>query len=250
MSHSHVQFFKSTRKQLKPLLLGGWLVALPFTIQAATIPDFNARFEVHAFGIKLGTSEQRFQCRNDACSLKALAAPSGLASWFVNEKTDETVELTQNNKHFTWQRYLKKSGPDLDHPKKTVEFVRQTNGRVFYVEKERSWQAHSGVYDMVSIAYALQYRRLNQLSLDGLYLQDTHDQEKLKITPLKSNTNLDLADPEATVHSETFTFETSKAKVKIWLIKTHQYFPGRIEVYNKEKDKTITLLLEELPEIL
>lgn len=223
---------------------------LPASIQAATLTDFDAIFAVDAFDIKLGTSSQSLRCVDQECVLTATAKPSGLASLFIKESTEENIRLKQTDKQLIWQSYLKKT--ITRDAVKTVRFVKTQENppQVHYVEKDRFWPLQNRLYDMVSIAYALQFYRLNQQPLTGFHLQDTGYQAVLDIKLVKPDDVLELADLKTEIDAEQYHFETSKAKVKIWLLPRYDYFPGRIDVYNIESEKTITLLLEEPPKPL
>ncbi|WP_373020299.1 DUF3108 domain-containing protein [Thiomicrorhabdus sp.] len=221
---------------------------------AATIKTFSAKYEVQAFDIKLGTSVQTLECNGQECTLTAKAKPSGLASMFINEATEEVIHLKQTDNELIWQSYQKTTHTNSKTPEilKTVKFVKTETDpvQVHYVEKDRFWPLHSKLFDMVSMAYALQYAKLNQQPLNNFYLQDTGAQDAVTVEPYGEAENLELADLETSVESEQYRFETSKAKVKIWLLPRYDYFPGRIDVYNIESEKTITLILEELPKPL
>lgn len=224
-------------------------LALPSYTFAKPLPQFQAQFEVDAFGIKLGTSEQNLKCIENSCTLTATATPSGLARLFVNEQTEEIIQLQQTDTDFIWQSY-QKTTIKKGKVSKTVRFVTTDDNQIHYVEKDRFWPQNPNVFDMVSIAYALQFHLLNQKPLNGFYLQDTGSQDAVTIQTLEGKNRIDLADMETTLEAQGLAFETPKAKIKIWLLPAYDYFPGRIEVYNIEKDKTITLLLEEPPKTL
>ncbi|WP_178861070.1 DUF3108 domain-containing protein [Thiomicrorhabdus cannonii] len=242
------------RTALSTTLSFGLLLSVAsFTTQAAArnLPEFNAMFAVHAFNIKLGTSEQQLSCENSDCTLVATAKPSGFASLFVKEYTEERVALQQHNESLAWQSYQKiihrKDGND-----KTVTFELSDGqpSEVLYPEKQRRWPLQGKLYDMASIAYALQFARLNNQPLSDFYLQDTHGQEAITLTPMPDLKEVALADFETSYPAEAYGFATSKAKVKVWLLPEYSFFPAKIEVYNTEADKTIILVLEELPELL
>lgn len=243
-----LRFWNLSAKQGILILLS---LLLPISIQAATLSDFSAKFAVDAFDIKLGTSTQNLKCQNQNCVLTATAKPSGLASLFIKETTEEIIHLEQTDKQFIWQSYQKKT--ITRDAVKTVSFVKtheSPSTQVHYVEKDRFWPHQNKLFDMVSIAYALQFYRLNQLPLADFHLQDTGYQAALNITLANPDSSVELADLETELKAEQYHFETSKAKVKIWLLPRYDYFPGRIDVYNIESEKTITLLLEEPPKPL
>ncbi|MBD3755083.1 MAG: DUF3108 domain-containing protein [Gammaproteobacteria bacterium] len=249
-----MQSHKRQRTALSKTLSLGLLLALAcFGADAAArnLPEFNASFAVHAFNIQLGTSEQQLTCENSDCTLVATAKPSSFASLFVKEYTEERVALQQHNASLVWQGYQKithrKNGND-----KTVTFELSDSqpAEVLYPEKQRSWPLQDKLYDMASIAYALQFARLNKEPLNNFYLQDTHGQEAIAPTLVNEVKEVTLADFETSYPAEAYSFATSKAKVKVWLLPEYSFFPAKIEVYNTEADKTIILVLEELPELL
>ncbi|HHS99653.1 MAG TPA: DUF3108 domain-containing protein [Thiomicrospira sp.] len=235
------------------MVLALLITLLPLKLIAAPLPEFDATFEVHAFDIMFGTSKQSFRCQKQDCTLKATASPSGLASFFVSESTYEEIAFKQTADSLQWLSYSKKSGDDLTDLEnvKTITLKRSANGtEVIYPEKEKRWDNQTNLYDVASIAYAIQYYKLNSLPIKGFYLQDTHGQDAITITQTNTSQELELADLETTLKAEQYQFKTRKAEVKIWLLPEYQYFPGRVDVYNIEKDRTITLLLEQPPKIL
>jgi len=238
--------------KLKGLIAVSLFTLLPHSASAKPLPEFNVTFEVHAFDIMFGISKQALTCQDQNCTLTATATPSGLASLFVSESTYEEITFLNNSDNLKWLSYLKQSGEDLSDLEnvKTVSMIRsEKDSHIRYPERDKQWPNQENIYDIVSIAYALQYRKLNQLALNDIYLQDTSGQEKLNISQPKSRSEVELADLETSLISEQYEFATSKAKVKIWLLPTYHYFPGRVDVYNIQKDKTITLLLQEPPKI-
>lgn len=252
---SHVLFCKlSTKMHNAALIFLTLLITLlPFKLSAATLPEFDATFEVHAFDIMFGISKQSFRCHNQDCTLKATASPSGLASFFVSESTYEEIQFKQTANTLKWLSYSKKAGDDLNDLEniKTVTLKRSTDQtEILYLEREKRWDNQSNLFDVASIAYAIQYYKLNSLPIEGFHLQDTSGQDALTISQIKPSQELELSDQETTLKAEQYQFKTSKAEVKIWLLPTYQYFPGRVDVYNIAKDRTITLLLQQPPKIL
>lgn len=230
------------------------LTALATTAKAqssAALPEFEARYAVHAFNIQLGTSQQQLTCQDHHCTLTAIAKPSGFASLFVKEYTEERVTLQQRHDSLSWQGYQKITHR-ADGTAKTVTFE-VTDSRpveIFYPEKKRRWPMPDKLYDMASIAFALQFARLNNQPLSGFHLQDTDAQEAIDLTPIAAVNEVNLADFETAYSAEAYAFSTPKAKVRVWLLPQYNFFPAKIEVYNTDADKTIILVLEELPKFL
>lgn len=221
------------------------------TAHASSLPNADLEFEVHAFDIVFGKSKQTLRCHQNNCQLTAIARPSGLASWFVSESTREVIQFRQTKQQLTWLSYRKEAGDDLDDTDdlKTVTLKRDANNQVTYPEKNKQWPQQPNLFDMVSISYALAFRRLNQQSLTGLVIQDTYGQDPITIQANNKKQTLELADFKTEVNTQILQFETKVAKVKIWQMPQYDYLPARVDVYNKEKDKTITLLLTQLPKL-
>lgn len=237
-----------------------WLCGLcllctsPGHAQTEPLHDFQARFEVTAFGLTLGHAQQRLQCQTQQCILSATAKPSGMAKLFVKEMTRETVQLRPSPAGLDWQGYQKITSP-LDRPDQTLKTVTfeptgQNPPQIRYVEKSRTWPKPARVFDLLSIAYAIQHARLNQLPLDELHLLDTPGVEPLRLESPPKPDSLTLANSDRVMKAERLEFKTSRAYVTVWLLKEQRFFPARIEIENTETNKTITFLLEELSELL
>ena len=219
---------------------------------ADVIPNFNAHFNVYAIGMKLGSSHHSLNCQNSDCTLKAISKPQGLAKLLLNESSEETIKLTQTNRDFIWESYEKHHGKDLNDPNKfKVDrfFVNYQPPQILNPATKKSWPLQNQIYDSISLAYAIQFNVLNERPLNNFYLQDRKRQEFLALKNAFSSTDLELDNGQKLQKAQLFEFETPRAKVKVWLLPSYPYFPGRVEVYNREKDKTLTLILQEPPKI-
>jgi len=251
--NSNKPAYSSIKQSVSFSLALSLLAGTSFSVHAKTVPEFDATFNVHAIGIDLGESKHTFRCEENQCTLKAVSEPQGLARLLINESSQETIKLYQDDQRFEWQSYEKKAGKDLSDPStlktKYLYVDKRTPPQIVYPKKNRSWPVKDKLYDVVSLAYAVQYYLINQQPLINLHLQDYKYQESLSITRNPAVKELEFFDEESWAKAVQYEFTTSKAKVKIWLLPTYHYFPGRVDVYNIQKDKTITLLLQEPPKI-
>lgn len=229
------------------------IAALQNSAFAASIPDFTAKFNVYAIGLKLGESNHTLRCQQSDCTLQAVSKPQGLAKILLNESSEETIKLKQTESEFIWQSYIKRYGKDLNNPKtlKTRHFFisEQPPQKVINPATKKSWPLQTQIYDSISLAYAVQFNVLNERPLNNFHLQDRKRQESLILKGAFTPLDLELDNGQTLNNTQLFEFETPRAKIKVWLLPTHHYFPGRVEVYNIKKDKTLTLLLQEPPKI-
>jgi len=229
-----------------------WLSSLLFlsTVQAASLPDFRADYDVHALGMTLGTSAQHFRCQTDGrCTLTARTAPQGLARLFTNEHFFEQSHLLQQDNTLVWQRYHKEKY-DGKRLIKTVTLVRQADGSVVYEEKQRTYPAHPHLFDILSLPLYLGWLHLNAHALpEDLYLQDNNWQDRIRWLEQQVADTVVLAETDREVSALRYTGDLPHARVTLWLLPDFHYLPGRVEVYNKEKQKTIVLQLRKEPRI-
>ena len=246
-----VNYFVKKTASLAVLIIA---LFLPITSFAVPIADFNATFNVYALGMKLGVSKHTLRCEQTDCTLKAISKPKGLAKLLLNESSEETIKLQQTDNQLTWLSYQKDYGKDLSNPKEfkteTYYLNDQIPAEIVNPDKQLSWPVKAQVYDSISLAYAVQFNVLNEKPLNALYLQDRKRQQPLLLKEAFTEKSLKLDNGHVIPKSELFQFETQQAKVKVWLLPKHDYFPARIEVYNIKKDKTLTLVLQEPPKTL
>lgn len=237
------------------LFFSQWLLFFSPPSFAATLPNFKATYEVDAFDIILGKANYAFNCQQTDCTLTSSAKPSGLARLFTSDSSYETAKFTQTKQDLTWLSYHKlglseKNGKTIE---KTVTLTREERQkRIWHSEKEKAWPIQTNIYDLMSIAFAIQYYKLNNRPLPelNLYIQDNNFQESIAFETVdKAETiGFEFADDE--LEALRYTFASHNSKIELWLLENHHYFPGRIRITNKEEDRTITLNLAELPHIL
>lgn len=221
--------------------------------QAATLKDFNATFDVRVFGFTIGEVTQKFKCSQDdqLCQLSSEAIPPKWAKRFINESAIEKIQLHQTEEHFTlleYKKYLTREYDDRTE-NKTYTIQRETTpkAQLRYLEKDQTWPDQALAFDMISIAYAIQYQVLNQRPLDNFYLQDEKEQQAIVFTKsfVKDELEPDFADKPLTALR--FEFSNAKIAAKLWLLPQEQYFPGKIEILNKEEDRRIILEINKRP---
>jgi len=226
----------------------------PAITSAEPLKAFNAEFNVHALGMKLGVSKHSLRCEQENCTLKAISKPQGLAKLLLNESSEETIKLKQSYNQFKWLAYQKKVGKDLSDPKNlkvdTFFINDKQPAEIVNPAKQKSWPVQAEVYDSLSLAYAVQFNVLNQKPLNALFLQESKRQQAMTFNTGFSEVDLKLDNGKTLKKTQLFQFKTEKTNVKIWLLPTYDYFPARVDVYNIKKDKTLTLLLQEPPKIL
>jgi len=242
----------------KPLLSGLILLlsALHVTSSSAqTLPDFKSTYYVNAFGVDLGKAKHSFQCQQADCTLISYAKPSGLAALFFNDTSTETIKLKQTDKTLKWLSYHKLGISEKDGHKKEKHVTMkldEPNNQIVYVEKNRVWPIQPNTFDLMSIAYAIQYFKLNNRSLESieLHVQDNNFQEKLAFKSIDKVDSLTLEFSDKEFKAFQYTLESKKSRIELWLLPNHHYFPSKIRLINKQEDKTITLNLAELPKLL
>jgi hypothetical protein len=245
---------KSFSKSLLALMLSASLFTSYATnSHAATLPNFSAAYHVNAYGIELGKATHRFICQKSDCTLISKAKPSGLAAMFFNDSSIETIKLTQTDSALKWLSYHKlgiseKNGKETQ--KHTTLTLDETNQRIWQTEKQKAWPIQENIYDLISIAYAIQYNILNNRPLTDFYVQDSNFQDKLVYQPGNQAEKLPFDFSENWIDTVRYTFDSHNSKIELWLLPNHHYFPGKIRVTNKEEDRAITLNLAERQKIL
>lgn len=220
---------------------------------AATLPNFSAIYDVNAFGVDLGQAKQSFNCQNSDCTLISIAKPSGLAAIFFKDSSVETIKLNQTDDELKWLSYHKvgiseKDGKEIQ--KHTTLTLDEPHQQIWHTEKKKAWPIRPNIYDLMSIAYAIQYNKLNNRSLTNLYIQDNNFQDKLTLTSADELEALEYEFTQDMIDTLRYTFNSHNSKIELWLLPNHYYFPGKIRVTHKEEDRAITLNLAELQKIL
>lgn len=228
-----------------------WLSSLLFAgiVQAAALPDFRAAYDVHALGMALGTSAQQFHCQpGGACTLTARTEPQGLARLFTSEHFLEQSTLTQTPHSLVWQRYRKQKF-DGDRVVKTVTLVRQPDGSVLYIEKKRTYPEREHLFDMLTLPLYLAWLHQNNQPLPTeLYLQDNNWQDRIHWQARAVPDTVVLSDDDREVKALRYEGDLPHARITLWLVPAFHHLPGRVEVVNKEKQKTIVLQLRKEPQ--
>ena len=249
-THSNLPTFS---KKILTLISAAFFAFVSTHSSAATLPNFSAVYDVNAFGVDLGKAKQTFTCQNSDCTLISTAKPSGLAALFFKDSSVETIKLTQTDETFKWLSYHKLGISEKDgvETQKHTTLTRdEPNQQIWHSEKQKAWPIQDHIYDLMSIAYAIQYNKLNNRSLTDFYIQDNNFQDKLTLNSADDAEELEFEFTENTINTVRYTFESHNSKIELWLLPNHLYFPGKIRVTHKEEDRAITLNLAELQKIL
>lgn len=221
------------------------------TAFSAQLSNFNAKFEVEALGLTLGQAKHSLRCQQQNCTLVSSAKPSGFAAAFFKDSSTETIQLIQNQDKLLWQSYHKlglteKNGQTQ---KKNVNLNIDKNNQVVCLEKNTQWPVKPKMFDLMSIAYAIQHAQLNQQSLTNFVLVDSNFQDELILKSQNKNDFLEFEFSDNQLDAVKYHFISQHAEIELWLLPNYNYFPGKIRIINRE-DKTITLSLAEPPKTL
>lgn len=219
--------------------------------QAQTLNDFTAHFTVQVASFNIGQGSHTFKCIEQHCTLNSSAKPSGFIRNFFKDELYETAVLTQTDSQLLWQSYQKK---DIrykgDKVSERIKTLKKTDSAIVYTETEQSFPLQSSAFDQMSIAYAIQWLRLNNASkseFDKLVLQTDKGQFPIHFKDFAKATTLGLDFAKSPLKTERFVLTTDKINVELWCLADYDWFPAKIKIYNKDKDRTITLQLAKAP---
>ncbi len=218
------------------------------TTQAQTLPtSFDADFAVYVLGFNIGTIKQQMRCEHNNCTLTNDASPPDWAKRFINESSFETIRLQVEAQSLTWLSYHKALTRRYDDETKQINtHLLAEDNRVYYPEKDLAWPKPAYVFDMISLAYALQFYAQLSSDLPAFVLQDEQRQQALNFTTQAKHTQTHL-NYKSDMNARLYEWNTDDFDVKVWLIEELNLFPGRIEVLNKREDRRIRLSLEQPP---
>lgn len=220
--------------------------------QSQTLPEFKAHFDIWIMGFNIGEAQHSFKCRQQDCTLTSVAEPPGWVKRFINESAVEKIKITQTESDFKWVSYKKfltrrKQGDTIE---KTETLIRDTeHNQIQYVEEQISWPNPEMVYDIISIAYGLQFLVLNKQPLKDIFLQDTKGQQRIKFSTQAKQEKIDLPFKDQ-AQTQRYHFHNDKIDANLWLMPSLNYFPVRIIILNKETDRKIELELNQKPKKL
>ncbi|MBF6058256.1 MULTISPECIES: DUF3108 domain-containing protein [Thiomicrorhabdus] len=225
------------------------LTLIPALAQAQSIPPFNADFAVNAFGFNLGLAHQKMTCDKELnCTIESIAKPKGWISNFVDESSVESIALQQSDEGFQWLSYQKTTLKNDKVAKIETLKLDSDEERIEYVEKQRFWPQQDNAYDASSLAYAIQYWKLNNKPLEDFYLQDSKLQQKLTFNTIDQAVKLELPFQKKDVNALRYDFSSEQANIQLWLLPDYDYFPGKIRIENTEEDRVIVLTLAKPPQ--
>lgn len=212
--------------------------------------SFEAEFAVRVMGFNIGTVYQNMKCEDENCVLTSEANPPRWARRFINESTLETIHLTINDQAFQWHRYHK----DLErrYSDRTVNIevdliAQPEQDKIIFPQREREWPYSPYAYDLISLAYALQYYAKTD-SLPDFILQEEKQQTAVEFSRKNHATRTHL-NYQSNADARLFEWTTPTLEVKVWLIESLDLFPGKIEVFNKEHNRRILLTLDRQPKL-
>lgn len=236
----------SARSKVMAFLL---MTAWSSVTMAEQLPDFSASFDIRVLGFHIGEAHQEMTCKGSECLLTSKAEPPGWARQFINESAVEKIRLKQTNDQLKWLEYKKFLTRYYDDKTvhKTYTLVRNEKlNQVEYIEKKKSWPSQKHLYDVISMAYGIQFQILNKKPLTNLYLQDDKIQQKMNFTAKNEDDEIDLPFQDE-AQTKLFAFHNGKIDAQLWLMPKLNYFPVRIIILNKEEDRKIELELNHKP---
>lgn len=236
---------------LKSILFLYCILGINAAVNAAKLPEFEALFDVKAFGLTLGQAQQKLTCKKEACELSSYAKPTGFAANFFQDTSLEIITLQQQNSQLIWRSHYKKETLYKDNTKEVKErkvYVNAENSKILHSQNTQQWPIKKQVYDSISMAYAIQHALINNAPLDQFTLQTFKYQEPLRLQSDQQYETLALSFAKDVTEAVKYRFESTKAKISIWLLPNEQYFPAVIQV-TKDDNKTVTLTLAERPAI-
>jgi len=218
---------------------------------AANLNDFKAQYFVEVGSFSLGKGSHQFRCESNQCTLTSSAKPSGFIRNFFKDELYETVQIQQTDDQFEWMGYQRK---DIKYKnseaREKVKTFKRADGEILFVEKDKIFPDGKYVYDPLSISYAIQWLKLNQKpesEFKQLQLQTDKQQDDISLIAYAKAGKIDLDFASKKLDSEEFSLDSKEYKINLWLLKDYAWFPGKIEIYDKRKDRTIKLILANAP---
>lgn len=241
--------FLSFRALWRSLIITS-LLTLSWHANALPLKNFDVEFDVRVLGFKVGTAYQNLHCDAEGnCLLTSEAKPPSWARRFINEESIEKTRLKQTKTDLTWLEYKKYLTRHYDDETihKTYTLVRNPDKKqIDFLEEKKHWPEQKHVYDMISMAYGVQFMVLTKQSLDNLYLQDDKVQQRFRFTTKFEDDEIELPFEEE-AQTKLFEFHNGKIDAQLWLMPSLNYFPVRIIILNKEEDRKIELELKKQP---
>jgi hypothetical protein len=217
-------------------------------------PNIDAIYNVKFMNISVGKTKQQIRCHqpehtdaNDfqqACQLTNQSEPSRLARALIRETSHEKIEFTITKQDLIWQSFYQQT--TRKERIKEIYVLREQN-EIVYPAKSLSWPSHPNVYDSFSMVYALQFYAL-QNKQPKFILQEDDQQQQVEFYITHRATTIDL-DFKQNQDAFLYAWRTEEFEAKVWLIEQLNLFPGRIEVYNKKKNRRVTLTLDQAPKL-
>lgn len=230
------------------------LSVLSTTVSAKNLEDFSARFNVQVAGFNLGQGTHKMTCIEGKCTLKSAARPSGFIRNFFKDELYETSQFIQNKQSIQWLSYRKREVKfKRGEQRETNMTLKVVEDNILLLETDKQFPKQDFVYDPMSIAYVMQWLRLNnqpRILFDGLILQTEKQQLPIHFTEFAQPISKGFDFAEQTLTGEKYRFQSDKIDVELWLVKRFNWFPAKINITRKDKNRTITLNLASPPKFL
>lgn len=230
--------------------LSFFVLSHPISAQVNPSQNFNAEFAVRLMGFNVGIVQQKMRCQMDTCTLTSEAEPPWWARRFINESTFETSKISTKNNQFRWLSYHKDLSRRHDDRTQKIEvdlIANLENNRIAFQQKDLDWPGSPYAYDIMSIAYALQFYALNGEPTPPLVLQEEKQQSLVKFDTANQKTKIHL-NYKSDMKARYYEWTTDTQEIKVWLIEDLNFFPGRIEVNNIEAKRRVVLTLDKPPQ--
>lgn len=236
---------------LPPIFISLIVISLSLLSPAQAKPsqNFNAEFAVRLMGFNVGLVQQKMRCQADTCTLTSEAEPPWWAKRFINESTYEISKIQTANNQFRWLSYHKDLTRRHDDRTQKIEVDLVANledNLIVSPQKDLSWPDSPYAYDIMSIAYALQFYTLNGEPTPPLVLQEEKQQSLVKFDVANQATKSHL-NYKSDMKARYYEWTTDTQEIKVWLIEDLNFFPGRIEINNFEPKRRVVLVLDKPP---
>lgn len=223
----------------------------PKLVYAQSLPDFQASFVIQVASFNLGIGTHEMHCLDNQCTLKSAAKPSGFITNFFKDEMYETSQFRQTENglrlHYYQKAEVKYKGERSETKLTTLEVK---DSEILSLEKNLRFAATGEEFDPMTLAYAIQWLKVNQrpaADFQKLKLQTNKQQSPLEFTSFAQIQRLRLDFANAPMQAEFYAIDTPRSAIQLWLVEELNWFPAKIEIFNKERNRTIILTLSKTP---
>lgn len=220
-------------------------------LQAEELSPFYAKFDVQVAGFNLGQGVHTLSCKDQLCTLKSSAKPSGFIRNFFKDELYETSVFKQSDETIEWLSYQKR---DVKYKngevREKTQTLRKTDDGIVSVETKQSFPYSDAAFDPMLISYAVQWLRLNQkpqADFQKLVLQTDDQQLPINFLEFATSIKLGLDFSDQALAGEKYRLETNNIEVELWILEELNWFPAKIKIFRKDKNRTIVLNLSKEP---